>query len=384
MEDLPLPVLDLSDAGAAFLCPFCGGRFVRQVRSCSTCGNHELISRSQLLSLLEKAGWSGQDEMQIEKLMPLSMVSLEDMSTVHSHLVQSEIPFLLLDSCRAPLKPEKVASAVSLYVLESRYGSIQDQIEDWLVEDDQPSWPEGAEPEQLVQLYTAESEVQAPYIGAILGEASIPFLAKRTTSQMGIRYGALGTTTFFVEDLDQERALEILNNAGLVTDDSTQQTADMQAPEAEDDVPSPLATHGEGGTLPDASCAVETTTDTTPEVDAGQDDLESLRRERRYNVVRLLTFLYSAVLLVLGITLLGSAPIAAVVLLLVATVCIGLAQRSKHSPEEAFGGLFLLYLALGIMAIVGFPHPILVPGVFVTLAAFFAYKTAVKASRSPS
>jgi hypothetical protein len=307
----------------------------------------------------------------------------EELSTVHSHLVQAKIPFLLFDSSRGTLEPEKVQSAQSLYVLESRYGSIKDQLAGWLVEDDRPSWAEGEEPEQLVQLYTAESEVQAPLISAILKEANIPFLAKRSASQMGIRYGALGTTTIFVEDLDRERAVEILNNAELVTDGSTQQLADMQAAEKEeagDGVPSPLAKHGEGRDLPDAPYAVETTTDTTPEVDADQDDLESLRRERRYKAARMLTFLYSAVLLVMGITLLSSSPVAAVMLLMVASVCIVLAKRSRHSPEAAFGSLFLLYLALGIMALVGFPRPMLIPGVFVMLAVFFAYKTAIKAS----
>ena len=206
---------------------------------------------------------------------------------------------------------------------------------------------ESASSKHLIKLCDIESEVESPRVLAILKEAGIPCLIKQFASQMGMRYGILGMTTIYVEARNLKRSVTILEDAKAIKHEPEVEPQEVEA----------------SGT---------------------QDDLQPLRRERRYLAARLLTYAYSAALMLSLVPSLDLSLSHFLSLSALPCILIGLAIWSRSEPEKGFAALLLLYAGLCSLGMMIYPKPLLAPGFLVLLSVYFAYKTAVETTSSPA
>lgn len=234
-----------------------------------------------------------------------------------------------------------------------------------------------ASSKQLTRLCAIESEVQLPHALAILEEAGIPFLTKRLASQMGMRYGILGMTTIYVEGRDLKRAMTIMNDATAITWEPEAEASGVDASGDKD----PDNRSSESLT----ACSSEHHWSNHESiVNEDLDDLQPLRRERRYRAARLLTYAYSATLILASVPSLDLSLEHFLSLSALPCILISLAIWSRSQPEKGFGSLLISYAGLGALGMMVFPMSLLAPGFLVILSVYFAFKTATQTPNSPA
>ncbi len=201
--------LDLSDTEAVVLCLSCGGRYVRELPRCTTCGAAHLVPRARLAAAVRRSAPNAPPH-ELERLCLVQVLAVEEpeaLDAIRRGMTAAGFPHVVVSAEGALLESGPAAGSAVLFAAEDDEPSIRERLATWLPDGAEDVEREPGAPVALETLVDAEplavshSEFEANLIRGELDRAGIAFAC--VPGGRGLQ--------FFVASADVARANELLD-----------------------------------------------------------------------------------------------------------------------------------------------------------------------------